>query len=96
LPVCRRFGPTMARGTQQVRTPDLALHNRPIQVVAVADLRIGCIARLCLNVAPLHFSKPQALRLPFARMKLWRKFRHKAEIRRRRGKRTARLKQPAR
>jgi hypothetical protein len=46
-----------------VRTPDLALHNRPIQVVAVADLRIGCIAKLCLNVAALHFGKPQALKL---------------------------------
>ncbi|MBB2793082.1 UNVERIFIED_ORG: hypothetical protein GGD58_001932 [Rhizobium pisi] len=38
-----------------MRTPDLALHTSPIQVVAVADFRIGCIARLCLNVAPLHF-----------------------------------------
>ncbi|MFW8644094.1 hypothetical protein ACOJBO_22600 [Rhizobium beringeri] len=82
----------MAKGIQQVRTPDLALHNRPIQVFAVADLRIGCIARLCLNVAPLHFGKPQALRLPFARMKLWRKFRHKAEISSMAQKRTGRLK----
>lgn len=51
------FNPATFNGVQQAPIPVLALYNGKTQVTAVTDFRIGCIARLCLIVAPLYFDK---------------------------------------
>ncbi len=55
--------PAASNGVQQSSIPVLALHNGKTQAIAVTDFRIGCIARLCLIVAPLYFSKRGIVRV---------------------------------